>query len=172
MKKLLVFLCALCAITFTSCKPEPVNYTDSYVGMYNLSMTPSLTFLGLEGLEVTDFATTECEISKVSDDRLKVYIYDGSKIDCVINGTCDENGLHLENFEYSIYESEYVEEYDYQVSMTIDLLLGGVTVDKQHNGNISWNSSVIVGTLELEAFGETVDGGTVVGNMSFVGVKK
>ena len=55
--------------------------------------------------------------------------------------------------------------------MIIDLLLGGVTVNKQYNGNISWESPVIVGSLELEAYGETVDGGNVIGNISYMLVK-
>ncbi len=173
MKKLLVCLLALCALTFTSCNPdpEPIVYANDYVGEYTLTMTPSLTLVGLDGIELTAVAVTDCEITKISDNSVKIYIYDENKIDCVINGRCDENGLHLENFEYEIYTSEYIEEDDFQLTMIIDLLLGGVTVDKQYNGNISWESPVIVGSLELEAYGETVDGGNVIGSMSYMLVK-
>ena len=172
MKKLLVCLLALCALTFTSCNPdpEPVVYANDYVGDYTLTMTPSLSLLGY-GIEFTTVAVADCEITKVSDNSVKIYIYNGNKIDCVINGRCDENGLHLENFEYEISASEYIEEHDYQLTMIIDLLLGGVTVNKQYNGNISWVSPVIVGSLELEAYGETVDGGSVIGSMSYMLVK-
>lgn len=171
MKKLLVCLLALCALTFTSCNPEPIVYANDYVGEYTLTMTPSLTLVGLDGIELTAVAVTDCEITKISDNSVKIYIYDENKIDCVINGRCDENGLHLENFEYKIYTSEYIEEDYFQLTMIIDLLLGGVTVNKQYNGNISWESPVIVGSLELEAYGETVDGGNVIGSMSYMLVK-
>ena len=39
------------------------------------------------------------------------------------------------------------------------------------NGNISWESPVVVDSLELEAYGETVDGGNVIGNISYMLVK-
>ena len=44
MKKLLVCLLALCALTFTSCNPdpEPINYADDFVGEYIFSATLSI----------------------------------------------------------------------------------------------------------------------------------
>ena len=74
MKKLLVCLLALCALTFTSCNPdpEPIVYANDYVGEYTLTMTPSLTLVGLDGIELTAVAVTDCEITKISDNSVKI----------------------------------------------------------------------------------------------------
>ena len=176
IKSLLICLIAVVTIAFSSCKPDPItdpeNYTEDFVGKYTMTMTASWTLVDLEGIKLDAVGTTDCEVVEVSDNNVKIYIYNGSKIDCTINGKCDENGLHLENFEYLYIESEYLEDYGYQLTMAFDLLFGGVTVDRQYNGNISWESPIIMGSLELAAYGETVDGGRIIGNMSFMGVKK
>jgi hypothetical protein len=81
MKKLLVCLLALCALTFTSCNPdpEPINYADDFVGEYIFSATLSIVSEEY-GSIVNEFDGVLCKITETFTNNVTVSVYQGSSL--------------------------------------------------------------------------------------------
>lgn len=178
MKIKTFFICflAVCAISLSSCKKE--NYAAKFVGNYVTTLTPNLQVLmfGEVVAETTDEDVIEgvtFNISQVGESQDVNMTFTIPEIEesaelpieipnaVILNGTCDETGLHLSGYPLS--ESISIPELGMDIAINVGL--GSATIAEPVNNVISWTSSLI-GTIGItmpdmpEANMEaTIDGG-------------
>lgn len=163
MKKLLVCLFALCALTFTSCNPEPINYADDFVGEYSASISAAwvCASTAIDGDLIDGLL---CKIEKTYDNNVVLKMYQGNALVCAINGYCDQSGLYLKDFEFKYVYTQYTQDYG-DSKMSFDLKLGGTKVNG--NSNLSWTSAIVSGSASVMIENVTIDAGSVVGSTTF-----
>ncbi len=168
MKKLLVCLLALCALTFTSCNPdpEPINYADDFVGEYIFSVTPTVVSEEY-GSIVNEFDGLLCKITETFTNNVSVSIYQGSSLVYSVGGICDVNGMRLGESEFEFALQEYVD--GVLVTLEGESELGGVYVKEPVGGTISWVAPITLGNIDIVVENITLDAGTVTGSVAFEG---
>lgn len=168
MKKLLVCLLALCALSFTSCNPdpEPINYADDFVGEYIFSITPSIVSYEY-GSIVNKYDGLICKITETYANNVSVSIYQGSSLVYRVGGLCDASGMRLGESKFGFSLQEYVD--GILVTLDGESELGGVYVKKPVGGTISWVAPITSANIEFVIENITVDAGTVTGSIAFEG---
>ena len=172
MKKLLVCLLALCALTFSSCNPdpepipEPTNYADDFVGEYIFSITPTVVSEEY-GSIVNEYDGLICKITETYTNNVSVSIYQGSSLVYRVGGLCDASGMRLGESEFGFSLQEYVD--GILVTLDGESELGGVYVKKPVGGTISWVAPITSANIEFVIENITVDAGTVTGSVAFKG---
>lgn len=168
MKKLLVCLLALCALTFTSCNPdpEPINYADDFVGEYVISVTPSVMSEEY-GYIVNEYDGLLCKITETYTNNVSISIYQGSTLVYVVGGTCDVDGMRLGESVFGFSLQEYVD--GILVTLEGESELGSVYVKKPIDGTLSWVAPITSANIEIIIENIKVDAGTVTGSVAFEG---
>lgn len=168
MKKLLVCLFTLCALTFTSCKPdpEPINYADDFVGEYLLSVTPTVVTENYASI-VEEYDGLLCKITETYTNNVSVSVYQESTLVYVAKGLCDVNGMRLNESEFVFSIQEYVN--DVLVTLKGKSELGTVYVDNPIGGTLSWVAPITSADLEFVIENVTVDAGSITGSVAFEG---
>ena len=168
MKKLLVCLLALCALTFTSCNPdpEPINYADDFVGEYIFSITPTVVSEEY-GSIVNEFDGLLCKITETFTNNVTISVYQGSSLVYRVGGICDVSGMRLGESEFEFGLQEYVD--GVLVTLEGKTELGGVYVKKPVGGTISWVAPITLGNIDIVVENITLDAGTVTGSIAFEG---
>ena len=170
MKKLLVCLLALCALTFTSCnpdpEPEPINYADDFVGEYVISVTPSV-ISEKYGYIVNEYEGLLCKITETYTNNVSVSIYQGSSLVYRVGGSCDVSGMRLGESEFGFSLQEYVD--GILVTLKGESELGSVYVKKPIDGTLSWVAPITSADIEFIIENIKVDAGTVTGSVAFEG---
>ena len=168
MKKLLVCLLALCALTFTSCnpEPEPINYADDFVGEYIFSITPTVVSEEY-GSIVNEFDGLLCKITETFTNNVTVSVYQGSSLIYRVGGICDVSGMRLGESEFGFALQEYVD--GVLVTLEGESELGGVYVKEPVGGTISWVAPITLGNIDIVVENITLDAGTVTGSVAFEG---
>ena len=157
----------LSVITFSSCgEPEPINYSDDFVGEYIFSVTPTVVSEEY-GSIVNEFDGLICKISETYANNVSVSIYQGSSLVYTVRGICDVNGMRLGE---SVFEFSLQENVD-GVLLTLEgeSELGGVYVEEPIGGTLSWVAPIKSGNIDFVVENITVDGGTVTGSVAFSG---
>lgn len=196
IKTLFVCFLAVATISLTSCKKE--NYAEKFVGNYVATATPDLTIsapeAGSEAIEAETMEGLAFSISQVGDSQdvnlsfpipeidwedLEITEEDLAAMGVVIpeafllSGTCDETGLHLNDFTFNqtfslpLYEG-------INLDITLGLTLGGATIAEPVNNVISWNTPVN-GTISIsmpEMPEEMVETTTLSGGIQFNATKQ
>ena len=155
---------ALCALTFTSCNPdpEPINYADDFVGEYTYSISAAWGFADqlVEGYICDGLL---CKIEETYSNNVVLKMYQGSALVCVINGYCDQSGMYIKDFEFN-YSYIYTQNGS-EVKALFDLILAGAKVNG--NSNLSWTSAIVSGSASVMIENVTIDAGSVVGSTTF-----
>ena len=161
IKTLLVCFLAV-TLSLTSCKKE--NYAEKFVGNYNGTFTPELTIsvpLMEESLEIDGEAEeglifTIDQVGETQNvnvtfplegilDMEDVEYFDGIELPqfFVLNGTCDELGLHLNEFTFNqtFNTEEVVATIDFKISIANETI-------EAPNPVISWTSE-LSGTMVI-----------------------
>lgn len=168
IKKLLLCLMALSVVIFSSCgdEPEPVNYADDFVGEYIFSVTPSIVSYEY-GSMVNEYDGLLCKITENYRNNVSISIYQGSSLVYMADGTCDVNGMRLDESEFGFSLQEYVE--GVLVTLEGKSELGAVYVDNPIGGTLSWVAPITSANIEFVIENITVDGGNVTGSVAFKG---
>lgn len=168
MKKLLVCLFALCALTFTSCNPdpEPISYADDFVGEYVFSVTPTIVSAEYGSL-MNEYDGLLCKITETYNNNVDISIYQGSSLVYVAKGSCDVSGMRLGESKFGFSLQEYVN--GVLVTLEGESELGGVYVKKPIGGTLSWVAPITSANIEFVIENITVDGGAVTGSIAFEG---
>lgn len=164
IKTLLVCFLAV-ALSLTSCKKE--NYAEKFVGNYNGTLTPSVTISipememeeviegeTLEGLTFSIAQVGETQDVSVTfpleglldlEDFEEMEGFEGIEIPqvFVLNGTCDETGLHLNGLALN----QTLPIVELGAEVTVNLSLGNATI-AEPTPAISWTSE-LTGTLVI-----------------------
>lgn len=140
-KTLLLCFLAVCAVSLTSCKKEKnennkEDYTKNFVGSYDMTIKSIRNIHNLENDQLVVDTINEkgmCNIVQVGDSQnvtLTMDIPTFVPITFDINGTCNENGIVLN--EYNI---QYMEE-----EGALSYVVKASTMQLPVDGKITWES--------------------------------
>ena len=199
IKNLLVCLLTLSALMLSSCGKDPVeptepttpsnpetpevpavDYAAAYVGEYALDMIPAFIFEveELGAMAIGGSAYTEdciCKIEKTTNENeVQLTLYEGRSVSSVIEGYCDENGLHLNDFAIKITFIEYDEELG-EAILDVDLNLKSTTIDRPYEECLGFSCVtpiISANSVSITAMDMTVPlSGTTMGSITFEGTR-
>ena len=193
IKTLLVCFLAV-ALSLTSCKKE--NYAEKFVGNYSGSLTPELTISvpAMESEEVIEGETFEgltfsiAQVGETQDVTMTFPLeglfdmedfegmegLEGMELPqvFVLNGTCDETGLHLNGFTFN----QTIPIVELGMTVAVNINLGNATI-AEPTPAISWTSE-LSGTINMtmppmmEGMPETTIEATIAGGLKINATKQ
>lgn len=196
IKTLLVCFLAVCTLSLTSCSKKNKDYTENFVGNYDLTITPSALEMSVDsdvdipGLDemigeslagdLSDIGTLDgvlCNISKVgngNDVNVTLSVKEEGQVIPlgVIKGSCDEVSLQLNSMTINQTLSDEMTGIG---DVSIKLTLGSSAIQTPVNGKISWTSG-LTGSIGMDIPTEmginipiTLN---ITGNLDMLGTKK